>query len=120
MKYLLYGNTFYTFLLGLLFVLFPFVIFDPMSEAAKGLARVLGFAIVSMGFLSLIMSRMMNNKQAVLLGLFTLATFHAGFTITQVVNSLQHLVPAIVPFISGLFMVTFIYFTRIEMKQLRG
>ncbi len=119
MKYLLITNTVFCFLLAAIMVFVPQVVINsPNPEAATAaLAKAFGFAVVCVGFLSMFMGRLPENKQALLMGLFVLSVFHVGLTLTHLANALQGVVPNVLPFAHALFSVAFIRFVLKEIKQ---
>lgn len=119
MKYLLLTNTAFCFLLAAVMVFMPqLVVHSPNPEAATAaLSRAFGFAVVCVGFLSMFLDRLLQNRQALLMGLFVLCVFHVGLTLTHLANSLQQVVPQVLPFIHLLFSIAFIRFVLREIKN---
>lgn len=108
MKIFFKVHTGFTFILGLIYLLYPYWIIHHIKPDSFEIARMMGFAVVTPGFLTLLMARTLHNREMIINSLFVLSVFHLGLLLTSALASARGQVLVFVPFAHGIFALFFI------------
>jgi hypothetical protein len=85
-RVLLLANTIFVGLIGTVMLFAPQVILRTNEEIATTVARMFGVAVISNASLSAMLFIFVRSKTALLSGFVSLAIFHIGLSMVQIVN----------------------------------